>query len=82
MRRLSTQVLDALALDHALGVLRGSARRRYLKYVRTDACAAQAHRAWQRRALRLLGAVTPCTPPGPLFATLSRRLEQCVRADG
>ena len=82
MRRLSTQVLDALALDHALGVLRGSARRRYLRYVRTDACVAQAHRDWRHRALRLLGAVAPCTPPPSLLATVRRRLQKCARADG
>lgn len=82
MRRLSTELLEALALDDALGVLRGSARRRYLKYAQCDAVAAQTRRIWQRRALRLLGAVAPCTPPAPLFATLRRRLEKCARADG
>ena len=82
MRRFSTEVLDALALDDALGVLHAGARRRYLKYVQADAGAAHLRRIWRRRALRLLGAVAPCTPPPSLFATVRRRLEKCARADG
>ncbi len=82
MRRFSTELLDGLALDCALGLLRGGARRRYERYVQHDEAVARASRAWQRRALSLLSAPAPRAPPPALRDTLSRRLRELVRAGG
>jgi anti-sigma-K factor RskA len=82
MRRLSTGIRDALALDEAVGLMHPSAARRYESYARADELAAQARRAWRRRALRLLGAVAPRPPPPTLLATLRRRLKESPGARG
>jgi anti-sigma-K factor RskA len=82
MKRCSTELVDALALDEALGVLRGSARRRYVKRLQSDEAAARARRGWKRRLLRLIGAAARVAPPPSLREKLNKRLRAGAGASG
>jgi anti-sigma-K factor RskA len=82
MKRYSTRLLEALALDDALGLLHGSAACRYEKYLQRDEAGAEARRLWRLRSMRLLGAVAPRAPPRSLLETLRRRLEESAHARG
>ncbi|HSC05476.1 MAG TPA: hypothetical protein VLD59_01465 [Steroidobacteraceae bacterium] len=75
MRRLSTEQRDVLALEAAFGLLPAATARRYEQRLLADECLAQAHRAWRRRAERLMAAVTPSPPRASLLARIQNRLK-------
>jgi anti-sigma-K factor RskA len=66
--------LDALAAQYALGTLRGPARDRFTRAMRSDPAVAAAARAWERRLAGLAAEVPPVTPPPRVWTAIAGRL--------
>jgi anti-sigma-K factor RskA len=74
MNLLRPALLDRLARDHALGVLRGGARRRFERLLGEQAAARDALARWQASLHALDTAVPAVAPSAALWAGLERRL--------
>jgi anti-sigma-K factor RskA len=72
------QLLDQLAAAHALGTLRGGARRRFEAMAREQAPVRAAALVWQSRVSSMNELQAP-SEPAPAVWT---RIENLVRADG
>jgi len=58
---------DAVAGEYVLGTLRGRARARFARLVRTERRAADAVRGWEERLLPLAEILPPVTPPARVW---------------
>jgi anti-sigma-K factor RskA len=74
MNLLEPARLDALAREHALGLLVGGARRRFERLLREQAPARQAVAAWQERLAVLATGVPEPAPRPEVWAGLQQRL--------
>ena len=69
---------DALASAYVLGTLRGRARMRFERALRSDTVLADAVRRWEERLLPLAEALPPVAPPARVWSAILAR----VRAEG
>ena len=65
---------DRLAAEHALGTLRGRARRRFEALLPAHPALRDALTAWQARLMPLAAAVTPVAPSEQVWRRLERQL--------
>jgi anti-sigma-K factor RskA len=65
---------DALAAEYVLGTLRGRARARFEKLMRTERGLADAVRAWEERLLPLAESLPPVTPPARVWRAIRTRI--------
>jgi len=65
---------DAIAGEYVLGTLRGRARARFERLVRTERSVADAVRDWEERLLPLSEAVPPVTPPARVWSGILERI--------
>jgi anti-sigma-K factor RskA len=65
---------ERLAAEYALGTLRGRARARFERAMRTDAALARAAAEWQARLAPLAASVAPVSPPARLWRAIAARL--------
>jgi anti-sigma-K factor RskA len=66
--------LDELAGQYALGTLRGPARARFVRAMRTDPVVADAARQWEDRLESLAAALPAITPPPRVWTAIAGRL--------
>jgi len=66
--------LDQLAAEYALGTLRGRARERFARAIRSDPVVADAARDWERRLAALAVAVPGITPAPRVWTAIITRL--------
>ena len=66
--------LDELAAQYALGTLRGPARARFARAMRTDPAVADAAREWENRFAALASALPGVTPPPRVWTAVATRL--------
>jgi len=66
--------LDQLAAEYALGTLRGRARERFARAIRSDPVVADAARDWERRLASLAAAVPGITPAPRVWTGIITRL--------
>ena len=69
---------DALASAYVLGTLRGRARARFERALRSDTVLADAVRRWEERLIPLAEALPPVAPPVRVWSAILAR----VRAEG
>jgi anti-sigma-K factor RskA len=69
---------DALAGEYVLGTLRGRARQRFERVVRTDRIVADAVRGWEERLLPLAEALPPIAPPSRVWAAILARIRSAA----
>jgi len=67
-------LIDQLAAEHALGLVRGGARRRLDVYAQRDAALRQAIDDWQRRIAPLAEFAPERMPPASVWQDIERRL--------
>lgn len=65
---------DLLAAEYAVGTLRGGAKRRFERLLRTDPALAQRVADWQERLVPLALAAPAVAPPGRVWTAVARRL--------
>ena len=65
---------DALAAQYVLGTLRGRARERFERALRTDRVVGDAVRAWEERLLPLAEALEPVAPPERVWRAIQDRV--------
>ena len=66
---------EALAAEYVLGTLRGRARKRFERAMRTDRLVGDAVRAWEERLLPLSEAIQPIEPPERVWRAIQARLQ-------
>ena len=66
--------LDKLAAQYALGTLRGPARARFMRAMRTDPAVADVTREWENRFATLASALPGVTPPPRVWTAIAARL--------
>ena len=69
---------DALAGEYVLGTLRGRARQRFERLVRTERIVADALRGWEERLLPLAEALPPIAPPSRVWAAILARIRSAA----
>lgn len=69
------QRADALAGEYVLGTLRGRARARFERLVRTERGLADAVRGWEERLLPLAESLPPVTPPASVWTVILARIQ-------
>ncbi len=74
MRYENQELLDRLAAEHVLGILRGPARRRFERLCETSAAARRASHRWEDEWLALSRSLRPIQPSERVWAGLSHRL--------
>ncbi len=74
MNLLQPQRLSALAREHALGTLKGGARRRFERLLHESAAARQELVRWQERFAVLAAAAPPMQPRQQVWSALEQRL--------
>src|SRR5258708_37042422 len=72
--RLTRTAVEALAAEHALGTLRGGARRRFAELARADGALAAALRRWDEALAPLAEAIRPVEPPARVWRAIEARL--------
>ena len=72
--RYSPELIERLAAEHALGTLRGAARRRFERLVREDAAAQAAVERWSRALTPLALRVPPVEPPARVWRAIGARI--------
>lgn len=82
MNLLEPTRLRALAREHALGTLRGGARRRFDRLLRESPEARAELARWQEELATLAAAVPPLQPRAEVWQELSQRLGMQRPADG
>lgn len=75
MRISKNPLLDALCAEYLVGTLRGGARRRFEKAVRTEALVAMRLRYWQATATPRYAESIAIEPPARLWTRLERDLQ-------
>jgi anti-sigma-K factor RskA len=65
----------ALAGEYVLGTLRGHARQRFERLVRTNRALMDAVREWEERLLPLAEALPPVAPPARVWTAIQARIE-------
>jgi anti-sigma-K factor RskA len=80
MNLLHPPRLEALARDYAVGTLRGPARRRFERLLRSAPEARLAVGAWQERLARLAEAVPPAEPRAAVWQNIEQRLFGAAQA--
>ena len=65
---------DALAAEYVLGTLRGRARSRFERALRTQAALGDAVRRWEERLLPLAQALPPVAPPERVWRAIESRI--------
>jgi anti-sigma-K factor RskA len=68
-------LVDRLAGEYALGVLRGAARRRFEHIAQRDAAVRVEIQAWQARVHAIAELGPPVSPPSSVWAAIEARLE-------
>jgi anti-sigma-K factor RskA len=71
---------DALAGEYVLGTLRGRARQRFERLVRTERIVADALRGWEERLLPLAEALPPVAPSSRVWAAILARIRSAATA--
>jgi anti-sigma-K factor RskA len=66
---------DQLAAEYVLGTLRGPARRRLERLMRSNAAWSDAVDLWQRRLMPLAAGVTPVEPPAYVWDRIAAQLD-------
>jgi len=66
---------DALAAEYVLGTLRGRARKRFERAMRTDRAVADAVLAWEERLVPLAEALEPIQPPERVWRAIQGRVQ-------
>jgi anti-sigma-K factor RskA len=74
MNYLVPERLDALARDYAMGLMHGSARRRFKRVVKSSRAAELAVLVWQHRLATLAAAVAPMPPRPIVWERLAQRI--------
>jgi len=74
--------LEELAAQYALGTLRGPARARFARAMRTDPSVMDAARAWENRFAALATAMPGVNPPPRVWAAIASRLGLASTARG
>ena len=67
--------VDALAAAYVLGTLRGRARSRFARLLRTERGLGDAVRAWEERLLPLAESLPPVTPPPRVWTAILARID-------
>ncbi|MFO1349664.1 MAG: anti-sigma factor [Gammaproteobacteria bacterium] len=74
MKYQDPKLIDLLAAEYALGTLKGSARRRFLKLVLAHPDLHRQMEKWELRINRLAQRAKPVTPPEAVWTQIERRL--------
>jgi anti-sigma-K factor RskA len=82
MTERNPELLDGLAAEYALGILRGPARRRFERLIENDAALAQRVEVWAKRLDPLIEAVPPIEPPAHVWNEIDRRIGPAPRPAG
>ena len=76
MKYANPEVLDRLAADYTVGVLRGQARRRFERVCDSHPAAMLALLAWEDRLLPLATAAPPVVPSDGCWPRIEQRLDE------
>ena len=74
--------VDALAAAYVLGTLRGRARSRFERLMRSNRALADAVRDWEERLLPLAESLPPVTPPARIWTGILARIGGSAAAPG
>src|SRR3954462_4995149 len=69
------QLIEPLAAQYVLGTLRGRARLRFARLMRSDPSVAAAVAEWEGRLLPLLEALPPVQPPATVWSSILERIQ-------
>ena len=72
--RGNERLREMLSAEYALGTLRGGARRRFERWLRSDAELQALSVAWSERLAPLIDAVSPLDPPARVWEAIEARL--------
>jgi anti-sigma-K factor RskA len=78
--RLSPEALERIAAEHALGTLRGGARRRFAELSRGDPAIGAVARRWELAFATLAADVRPVEPPARVWRAIEARLRPAGKA--
>jgi anti-sigma-K factor RskA len=70
------QLIEELAAQYVLGTLRGSARRRFERYCRSNASALHAVRRWEERLVDLVSGIVPVAPSALVWERIKFRIRR------
>ncbi|MEO6361713.1 MAG: anti-sigma factor [Caldimonas sp.] len=68
------ELADALAADHAIGTLRGAARRRFEALLPAHPALREASLGWQERLMPLTASLAPVQPSSDVWRRISERI--------
>jgi anti-sigma-K factor RskA len=74
MTEQNPELLDGLAAEYALGILRGPARRRFERLIESDVALAGRVEAWAKRLDPLIEGVPAIEPPARVWSEIERRI--------
>jgi anti-sigma-K factor RskA len=77
--RLSPEALEQVAAEHALGTLRGGARRRFAELSRGDPAIGAVARRWELALAGLAADARPVEPPARVWRAIEARLRPAAK---
>lgn len=74
MKLLDPTLVERLAAEYVVGVMRGAARARFARIAQTHALASRAIAAWEQRLLPLAIGLAPVAPPAHVWRTVTAQI--------